>query len=173
MERFITCLLVLLLWLPQGSYAQTPATDVILDQTHGNYRVVATIAPNPPTIGKSTIRIRVTDAQTGAPKPVSAIILLVSAKSVGQPITVIAPQDQTQLGKGIYITERLNFPTSDTWNIIYRISAPDENFELNGDVFVKSVYGNIARAAMIAVPATLIAIGLAFLGYRMWRKRLV
>jgi hypothetical protein len=152
--------------------AQAPAAQsTIIDQVVGDYRVVATLSPTPATVGPAVVQVAITDAQSGTPATVSAVNVILNARSVGRDqLYNAAPLNQDRTS-GIFQSERLYFAISDEWDVRVQVVAAEQQFELTGLVSVGSVFERIMAAAVIAVPATLAALLALGLGWMWWRRR--
>jgi hypothetical protein len=152
--------------------AQAPAAQsTIIDQVVGAYRVVATLSPSPATVGPAVVQVAITGAQSGAPAPVSAVNVILNARSVGRDqLYNTAPLNQDRTS-GIFLSERLYFATSDEWDVRVQVVADEQQFEVAGLVSVGSVWERIMDAAVVTVPATLAALLALGLGWVWWRRR--
>ena len=152
--------------------AQAPANQAtFIDQQVGAYRVVATVSPAPATVGPAVVQVTLTDAASGAPAPVSAVNVIINARSVGRDqLYNAAPLNQDR-ATGIFQSERLYFSISDEWDVRVQVVAAEQQFEVAGQVTVGSVFARIADAAVIAVPATLAALLVVVVGWVFFRRR--
>ncbi|HYF62104.1 MAG TPA: hypothetical protein VD886_04775 [Herpetosiphonaceae bacterium] len=152
--------------------AQAPAGPAtFIDRQAGGYRVVATISPAPATVGPAVVRVALTDAASGAPARVSAVNVIISARSVGRDQLYNAAPLDNDRANGIFESERLYFSISDDWDVRVQVVADAQQFEVAGQVAVGSVYERIIDAAKIAVPATLAALVLLALGWAWFRRQ--
>jgi len=164
----LVALATLLLATPAAAQGQT----TLIDQTTEGYRVVATLQPTPLSVGPADIVVTVTDSATGAPRPVAAVNIIISSALVGRDQLYITPPLDDNRTNGVYKTDRLYFSTSGKWNVRLQVITEAGQFELPTTVEVGSVYARIGEAAVVAVPATLAALLLVALGWRLWRRRL-
>ena len=168
------CWLIMLVTLAAATpaAAQAPADQsTIIDQVVGDYRVVATLSPTPATFGPAVVQVAITDAQSGAPAPVSAVNVILNARSVGRDqLYNAAPLNQDRTS-GIFQSERLYFAISDEWDVRVQVVADEQQFEVTGLVSVGSAFERIMDAAVVTVPATLAVLLALGLGWVWWRRR--
>ena len=162
-------ILILLLMLFTPVAAQND--HILIDQTVSNYRIVATLNPYPASVGPATVRVSVFDATSGAPAPISAVNVIINAQSVGRDQLYVSPPLNEDRSSGVFQTERLYFAISGEWRMRVQVITEQGQFELPATVQVSSVYGRIAKAAVVAVPATLGVMLVLAIGWRLWRRR--
>ena len=163
---------VILFWAMLAPVA-AQTDHVLLDQPVGVYRVVATLHPYPASVGPATVRVAVTDLASGAPAPISAVNVIINAQSVGRDQLYVSPPLNEDRSTGVFQTERLYFAISDEWRIRVQVITENGQFELPATVQVSSVYSRIGEAEIIAVPATLGAMLVLAIGWRLWRRRVI
>lgn len=169
--RFMIVALALLVLLPNRAFADNPTEQVLIDEVRGAYRVVATLAPNPPAVGDALLRVVITDAASGQPSPLNLVQLYAAPESIGrEELFIMVPENQDR-NAGRYTSERLRFTISDQWNLRLILGAPEGEMVFTSKVQVDSVFKAIGEAAVIAVPATLVALAVVFIGYNIWRKK--
>ena len=169
MKYRLLSVLILLLALIAPVAAQTD--HILIDQTVSKYRIVATLHPYPTSVGPATVRVSVFDATSGAPAPISAVNVIINAQSVGRDQLYVSPPLNEDRSTGIFQTERLYFAISGEWRMRVQVITEQGQFELPATVQVSSVYGRIAKAAVVAVPATLGVMLVLAIGWRLWRRR--
>ncbi|MBM7844320.1 hypothetical protein [Herpetosiphon giganteus] len=169
--RFMIVALALLVLLPNRAFADNPTEQVLIDEVRGAYHVVATLAPNPPAVGDALLRVVITDAASGQPSPLNLVQLYAAPESIGrEELFIMVPENQDR-NAGRYTSERLRFTISDQWNLRLILGAPEGEMVFTSKVQVDSVFKAIGEAAVIAVPATLVALAVVFIGYKIWRKK--
>ncbi|XSG73677.1 hypothetical protein ACP8Y2_15975 [Herpetosiphon llansteffanensis] len=169
--RFMIVALALLVLLPNRAFADNPTEQVLIDEVRGAYHVVATLAPNPPAVGDALLRVVITDATSGQPSPLNLVQLYAAPESIGrEELFIMVPENQDR-NAGRYTSERLRFTISDQWNLRLILGAPEGEMVFTSKVQVDSVFKAIGEAAVIAVPATLVALAVVFIGYKIWRKK--
>ncbi|ABX02963.1 MAG TPA: hypothetical protein DEF47_13670 [Herpetosiphon sp.] len=169
--RFLFVALALLVLLPNRAFADNPNEQVLIDEVRGAYRVVATLAPNPPAVGEALLRVVITDATSGQPSPLNLVQLYAAPDSIGrEELFTMLPENQDR-NAGRYTSDRLRFTISDQWTMRLVLGAPEGEMVFTTKVQVDSVFKEIGEAAVIAVPATLVGLAVVFIGYKIWRKK--
>ncbi len=165
MKKLLCLALLLLLGATAAQAAETPW----LDQTTGPFRVIATVAPTPLTTGPATMNIVLTDAASGAVRPVSAVRLITKSHEFGRDQTYVTVPDQAQTS---YTSERLYFASSGTWDVTVQIFDGAQTYTTSATLEVGSSTSRILSAAKITVPVTLGALAVFAVGWKLWQRRL-
>lgn len=166
-RTFLLLFMMLCITTPAAAAEQ----QLLIEHVEEPLRIEATISPWPLYNGTATLDVRITDTTSGAPLPVAGVNLITKAQSIGRDQRYVAPPVEPR-DQALYRSHRLYFAISDTWDVRIEVVTTDgRTIVVPTTVEVASVNSHIAANAVIAVPATLGGVLIAYIGWRIYRQR--